>query len=1020
MHLPANGVKQAWWAVNMPLYEIQAPNGKKYRISGPAGASDDDVRTQVLAQFPEAAGAPTAPTPSAQPADNTGTIDPATRALNVTVTEDAFPGLQANHALSIYNAARNNLADKLPAEKRAKAMRVFDADPRIQQIRRAAGLTPLRTKQDEVRDIARRNLAERERAMSKYRTLETDREASFGAGVNQGFLFSAPQYIEAAARHYLPGGQAQGNDFSEELNIVRAEDELQAQRSSGGNIAGSIVGALGTGGPATGLVKAGAAKLSASGVPIAAKAGNVLQRLSTLEKAAPGTKLTKAATAANIGKVATAGAAAGGAQALGEGQDIEGVAKSTALGAVAPIALGGTAKAVIKGVPALARKVTRPFSSDIEKAAREVISENPSSLASRHAALSAQVGENVPLVAALKDHDYEQVAERVVQRSPEALQIAKTRVGEHIKSFMDRMLSHVNNAGKTADAEITTIGDLAQKRRDTATEIMAPVRDKSVSLTALPLAGIERTLTQRIGGRIQGLGQRLDEALGSAKPDNIEALGVGPDDEEKARALLAYWGLGSPQGSKLPQTATVAEMDTLRRVLDKAAKGASNAGNEVDSLAYANASKTIRDFVGKKYPQYEQMISTYAAHSRMMEGFNAGAAGTRAADVEDTLLRGNLKSPEGVVGMKAGELFRQREAVSASPSSAIRQARDYAAEGGLTRPASAAEGAARPGTITENLGGEAAANLASASQGETAVLQRMLDTGKLDELIKNEQGAISPHEIAYGAFLSGAMPVTKARFAVNFLKPLNEWTKRLSSKAAENLTEMLFSRDPAQTQKALNALKRVGLSDRTISKAMSNALQDSISAGAAAGNYANRQAPKPEDTSIRNPVPEPLPSDQLPESTSPDAGLPSENVGDSPYSAMLDQVRQTENPQVVELVDRVEKLGEKSRQDQVSPAGAVGVMQIMPGTGPEAAKLAGLPWDEQAARTDESYSRLLGIAYLTEMLHVFEGDAMKAVAAYNAGPGSVKAAVRKAGENWLSALPRPQETIPYVQRVFSL
>jgi hypothetical protein len=40
----------------MPTYEIQAPNGKTYRIDGPENASDDDVRAEVLRQFPEAAG----------------------------------------------------------------------------------------------------------------------------------------------------------------------------------------------------------------------------------------------------------------------------------------------------------------------------------------------------------------------------------------------------------------------------------------------------------------------------------------------------------------------------------------------------------------------------------------------------------------------------------------------------------------------------------------------------------------------------------------------------------------------------------------------------------------------------------------------------------------------------------------------------------------------------------------------------------------------------------------------------
>lgn len=39
----------------MPTYEITAPNGQTYRIDGPEGATDEQVRAQVLKQFPDAA-----------------------------------------------------------------------------------------------------------------------------------------------------------------------------------------------------------------------------------------------------------------------------------------------------------------------------------------------------------------------------------------------------------------------------------------------------------------------------------------------------------------------------------------------------------------------------------------------------------------------------------------------------------------------------------------------------------------------------------------------------------------------------------------------------------------------------------------------------------------------------------------------------------------------------------------------------------------------------------------------------
>jgi hypothetical protein len=49
----------------MPTYEIQAPNGRTYQITGPSGASDDEVRAQVLQQYPDAASsAPTQVNPA--------------------------------------------------------------------------------------------------------------------------------------------------------------------------------------------------------------------------------------------------------------------------------------------------------------------------------------------------------------------------------------------------------------------------------------------------------------------------------------------------------------------------------------------------------------------------------------------------------------------------------------------------------------------------------------------------------------------------------------------------------------------------------------------------------------------------------------------------------------------------------------------------------------------------------------------------------------------------------------------
>lgn len=106
-----------------------------------------------------------------------------------------------------------------------------------------------------------------------------------------------------------------------------------------------------------------------------------------------------------------------------------------------------------------------------------------------------------------------------------------------------------------------------------------------------------------------------------------------------------------------------------------------------------------------------------------------------------------------------------------------------------------------------------------------------------------------------------------------------------------------------------------------------------------------------------------------------------------------------------------------------SPAGAIGIAQVMPGTAPEAAKLAGLPWDPALYRgtgkASEDYNKALGYAYFQEKLRENNGDQAKAVAAYNAGQGNVQKAERGAaetGQSWQAFL--PQETQGYLAKVF--
>jgi soluble lytic murein transglycosylase-like protein len=102
-----------------------------------------------------------------------------------------------------------------------------------------------------------------------------------------------------------------------------------------------------------------------------------------------------------------------------------------------------------------------------------------------------------------------------------------------------------------------------------------------------------------------------------------------------------------------------------------------------------------------------------------------------------------------------------------------------------------------------------------------------------------------------------------------------------------------------------------------------------------------------------------------------------------------------------EIVHSVAKAESGYRPDAVSPKGAIGLMQLMPGT---AAELNADPRDP-AQNADA------GAIYLRDLLLKYEKDphqVSKAVAAYNAGPGAV---------DKYNGIPPYRETVQYVNRV---
>lgn len=111
--------------------------------------------------------------------------------------------------------------------------------------------------------------------------------------------------------------------------------------------------------------------------------------------------------------------------------------------------------------------------------------------------------------------------------------------------------------------------------------------------------------------------------------------------------------------------------------------------------------------------------------------------------------------------------------------------------------------------------------------------------------------------------------------------------------------------------------------------------------------------------------------------------------------------------------------------DAVSPAGARGLMQLMPATANSIANKLQLSFSAERLTTDGIYNVLLGRAYLETLIDDFGGSYALAIAAYNAGPSRVRQWLHDYGDprsdnvdmvDWIENIPI-SETRNYVQRV---
>jgi soluble lytic murein transglycosylase len=108
--------------------------------------------------------------------------------------------------------------------------------------------------------------------------------------------------------------------------------------------------------------------------------------------------------------------------------------------------------------------------------------------------------------------------------------------------------------------------------------------------------------------------------------------------------------------------------------------------------------------------------------------------------------------------------------------------------------------------------------------------------------------------------------------------------------------------------------------------------------------------------------------------------------------------------------------------EALSPAGARGVMQVMPSTGEWVAQIIRIPGFDRAKLFDSDTAINLGTWYISHLMKRFKGDPLFVAAAYNAGPEAVASWLSRTGhgterDEFVESIPYP-ETRGYVKKVF--
>lgn len=143
-----------------------------------------------------------------------------------------------------------------------------------------------------------------------------------------------------------------------------------------------------------------------------------------------------------------------------------------------------------------------------------------------------------------------------------------------------------------------------------------------------------------------------------------------------------------------------------------------------------------------------------------------------------------------------------------------------------------------------------------------------------------------------------------------------------------------------------------------------------------------------------------------------------------PYYPVVPALAEAELPAPTAFVLSIARRESEFSPGVISPAGAMGLMQVMPGTARDTARDLGLDYSQNRLLDEPAHNALIGATFLAGLLDRYNGNPVLVSAAYNAGPGRANEWIERFGDPrevedityWIEAIPFT-ETRNYIMRV---